>query len=132
MSKKGGRPSKLNPQTQARFLEALRLGASYEGAASYAGVHYNTFRSWMIKGQTHKSGQYVEFLEHVKEAEGQAEVKWLAKIEKAATDGQWTAAAWKLERRFPDRWGKQEKITYEKLEPPEIVGEFSDPWEEEE
>ena len=30
-------------------------------------------------------------------------------IDKAAADGKWQAAAWKLERRYPAQYGKQEK-----------------------
>jgi hypothetical protein len=30
----------------------------------------------------------------------------LAKIEKAASDNNWAAAAWKLERRYPDVYGR--------------------------
>jgi CO dehydrogenase/acetyl-CoA synthase epsilon subunit len=43
--------------------------------------------------------KYREFRERIKEAEGEATQRWLAIIEKAAVDGNWTAAAWKLERR---------------------------------
>ena len=131
MSNRVGRPSKLTPETQARFLEALRLGTSYEGSAAFAGISYRCFRNWMLKGESQKTGGYVQFFQEVKKAEGQAEVKWLAKIEKAASEGQWTAAAWKLERRFPDRWAKREHITHERIRPPEVVEEYTDPWLEE-
>jgi hypothetical protein len=30
-------------------------------------------------------------------------------IDKAAADGKWQAAAWKLERRYPTQYGRQEK-----------------------
>ncbi len=33
-------------------------------------------------------------------------LQWLAKIEKAASDGAWQAAAWKLERRYPHVYGR--------------------------
>ena len=36
-----------------------------------------------------------------------ASVGDLALITKAAQDGAWQAAAWKLERRNPSRWGRQ-------------------------
>ena len=31
---------------------------------------------------------------------------WLAKIEQAANQGHWQAAAWKLERRYPQEYGR--------------------------
>jgi hypothetical protein len=50
----------------------------------------------------------VAFHDAVKEAEGKATVGWLAKIEKAASEGNWTAAAWKLERRYPNDYGRRD------------------------
>jgi cell wall assembly regulator SMI1 len=39
-------------------------------------------------------------------AEGQAVIRWLEQIEHAAMQGNWQAAAWKLERRYPDQYGR--------------------------
>lgn len=74
------------------------MGATYELACQYANITYETFNQWM-KGKP-------EFSEAIKEAEGRAVVGWLAKIEKAANDGSWQAAAWKLERRYPSTYGR--------------------------
>lgn len=92
------RKSKFTPDTQARIVQAIELGATYELAASYGGIHYDTFRTWM--------NEKPAFSEAVKAAEGKAVVKWLAKIEQAASDGNWQAAAWKLERRYPGDYGR--------------------------
>lgn len=101
-----GRPSKLTPETQAHIVQAIEVGATYELAAQYGGVAYNTFNEWMKKGDAAKSGRYREFYEAVKSAEGKAAIKWLALIDKAATDT-WQAAAWKLERRYPNTFGRR-------------------------
>jgi hypothetical protein len=93
-----GRPTKLTPETQKKITDALQLGATYEHACNYAGIAYNTFNEWM----KHKP----DFNEIVKEAEGKATVGWLARIEQAAKDGAWQAAAWKLERRYPHDYGR--------------------------
>lgn len=47
-----------------------------------------------------------EFREAIKEAEAEAEISRLVKIESAA-DEHWQAAAWWLERRYPDRYGRK-------------------------
>jgi hypothetical protein len=94
-----GRRSKLTPETQKKITDALQLGATYEHACNYAGISYQTFNEW-TKAKP-------EFLEVVKEAEGKATVGWLARIEQAAKDGAWQAAAWKLERRYPQDYGRQ-------------------------
>lgn len=93
-----GRRSKYTPETVEKLTDAIKLGATYELATGYAGIHYDTFNEWRNK----KS----EFSEAIKAAEGVAAVGWLAKIEKAANDGTWQAAAWKLERRYPHEYGR--------------------------
>lgn len=92
------RPTKLTPEVQERICQAIAIGATYDLACKYGGITAETFAQWR-KG---KSG----FSEAVQEAEGRAVVGWLAKIEKAASDGTWQAAAWKLERRYPQDYGR--------------------------
>src|SRR5262249_52190193 len=41
------------------------------------------------------------------DAEGKAVVRWLAQIEQAAREGAWQASAWRLERRYPQEYGRQ-------------------------
>lgn len=101
-----GRNTKLTPETQARIVEAIELGATYELAAQYGGIAYNTFNEWMKEGAEATTGKKAEFYEAIKAAEGNAVTGWLRKIEAAASDGNWQAAAWKLERRYPRDYGK--------------------------
>lgn len=92
------RPSKYNPATAKKITDAIKVGATYRLACDYAGITEETFSQWRKK--------YPEFSELVKEAEGSAAIKWLALIDKAAQDGTWQAAAWKLERRYPESYGR--------------------------
>ena len=92
------RPTKYTPETAKKITDAIRVGATFHMACQYAGITEETFSQWRKK--------YPEFSEAVKEAEGGAVVKWLAQIEKAAADGTWQAAAWKLERRYPRDYGR--------------------------
>lgn len=108
-----GRPSKLTPECQARIVQAIEVGATYELAAGYGGISYETFRRWMDAGEKAKSGIFRAFFEAIKSAESKAAIKWLALIDKAAADT-WQAAAWKLERRYPQDYGRtvvQNEIT---------------------
>ena len=93
-----GRRTKYTPDTVKRLTDAITLGATYELACHYAGIDYSTFAKWM--------NEKIEFSEAIKEAEGKGVMQWLAKIEKAANDGSWQAAAWKLERRYPQTYGR--------------------------
>lgn len=92
-----GRPSKYTPETVKKITDALELGATYELACNYAGIDYSTYQKWRASKPA--------FEEATRLAEGKAAVKWLAKIEASAAD-HWQAAAWKLERRYPDKYGK--------------------------
>ena len=83
---------KLTPDVQKRICDAIAIGATYDLAAKYGGVTYETLNQWRKTKP--------QFSEAVKEAEGRAAVGWLAKIEQAANQGHWQAAAWKLERRY--------------------------------
>lgn len=104
-----GRPSKLNEDTKSRLLQAIRLGCTYDKACAFAGISYQTLRNWIKRGEQSTKGQYFDFVDELKKAEASAVVGWLAHIEKAAKDGTWQAAAWKLERRYPREWGKGDR-----------------------
>jgi hypothetical protein len=70
----------------------------------------------------------VEFLQAIKDSEGEGAETCLAVIRKAALDGIWTAAAWLLERRYPDLYGRVTRAPVEsakekpdQLPPDEVV-----------
>lgn len=94
-----GRRTKFTPETVDKLTQAIRLGATYQLACDYAGIGVSTFHDWL--------NAKPEFSQAIKEAEGKAAVLWLGKIEQAASDGNWQAAAWKLERRYPQDYGKR-------------------------
>mgnify|MGYP006275736359 CR=1 FL=1 len=93
-----GRPTKRTPETVKKLCDAIRLGACYSDACGFAGISFDTFNEWRK--------DFPEFLEAVKEAEGAGRVQLIAKIQKAANDGNWQAAAWMLERRDPQNYGR--------------------------
>ena len=94
-----GRKTKNTPETVSKLVQAIKLGATYALASSYAGISHDTFHNWM--------NTKPEFFDAVKEAEGAGAVQLLARIQKEATDGAWQAAAWILERRHPEMYGRQ-------------------------
>ena len=94
-----GRPTVRTPEKRAKLVQALALGSTRRLACLYGGLSEDAFAVWM-KADT-------DFADAIKEAEGRAAIGWLAKIEQAATNGEWTAAAWKLERRYPHEYGKR-------------------------
>lgn len=93
------RPTKYTEERATKILQAIKLGATYRLACMYGGIDEGTFANWRKR--------YSDFSDAVKEAEGAGTVQWLAKIEAAASDGNWQAAAWKLERRYPQEYGRK-------------------------
>ncbi len=91
------RKSKYTPDVVEKVVQAIRLGMTYELTAHYAGIAPSTLYEWL--------NNKPEFSEAVKAAEGRAAATWLVRIEDAAKM-QWQAAAWKLERRYPQDYGR--------------------------
>lgn len=112
MAKSKGRPSKLTPETRKRLFDAIKAGCYYDVACRYAGISYATFRNWINKGEKSKSGEFFDFLEALKQAEAEAEVRmvmlWQSKMPE-----DWKAARDFLARRYPERWAQKDKIDLE-------------------
>jgi transposase len=90
-----------------KLEQAILLGATYELAAKYAGISWYTFQKWRDQAVTAKEGTPLAHLrDRLEQAEGRAAIGWLAKIEKAANEGNWTAAAWKLQKRYPEAYDR--------------------------
>jgi hypothetical protein len=90
-----------------KLEQAILIGATYDLAAKFAGIHVDTFRKWREQSITAKAGTpLAELRDRLEQAEGRAAIGWLAKIEKAANEGNWQAASWKLERRYPEQFGR--------------------------
>jgi len=112
-----GQPLKLIKHgVKEKFLAALAKGASYTISCGYAGISYQTLRRWMIRAEAimdlheeqlevHPDVEYFRFYCDIKRVESYAAIKWLEKIDKAS-DFHWQAAAWKLERRHPEDYGR--------------------------
>jgi hypothetical protein len=106
---KSGRTSKFTPERAEKILEALRLGVPQNTAVTYGGISESTFYNWLADAKKDDAPTHlVEFLESVKAARAEAEVRSVAIIQNAARK-QWQAAAWFLERSFPSHWAKTDR-----------------------
>ena len=111
-----GQPTKLTDTVQAKVLEALRAGSYKTVAAAYAGVSVSSIYHWLEWGEAdleaEKESIYADFFQAVKKAEADHEVTALLVLDRAASTGKgsWQAAAWKLERKHPDRWGRRQRV----------------------
>lgn len=91
------RNSKYTPETIKRILDLLRTGVRLRVAATAAGISESTLFNW--------KNQYPEFADQVEQAQAESCVFYLEIIRKAA-ETNWQAAAWFLERRFPDDFAR--------------------------
>lgn len=97
-----GRPSKRTPEREARIAEALRAGNTRKAACAYGGISQSQFAEWLAR--------FHDFRDTIEKAEADAEVRAVAQIATAAQAGTWQAAAWWLERRRPDDYGRRDRI----------------------
>ncbi len=111
------RPSKYTPATAKKITDAIRVGATFRLACMYAGISEDTFMAWRKR--------YPDFADAINQAEGAGAAAWLGMIEKAAQEGNWQAAAWKLERKYPREYGRRVIQSFEDI-PPEKIPDLSD------
>lgn len=122
--------SKLTPEAKASILDSISKGMAQKLIAARAGISPRTLQHWLTLGRRNQGQQWIAFYAEVKKAESDAIAEKVAIILKAATgttektvkrtvfpDGtskeettnrkvfEWTAAAWWLERNFPDLYG---------------------------
>ena len=112
------RPSKLTLEVQNKLVDLIKAGSYSATAAQVCGISPSTYYNWMRDGRDalakqeegHKltagNKRYLEFMHAIKEAEAIAESIAIAQIRRAAQDGSWQAAAWYLERKHAERWGR--------------------------
>ena len=101
----------LDLQVVETLTAAIRLGAPREQAAAAAGIGVSTLYKWLQEGETDLGRPLTrELVDAVKKAEAESMTNALLCIQRAAEEGKWQAAAWLLERRFPDSFGRRQSI----------------------
>lgn len=110
------RPTEPNDLVTKRIVDAIRAGASLEGAARGAGLSPRTAETWLARGREEAEGAFASFARAVDGAELELEQHLVGAIIVAART-QWSAAAFLLERRF-QRWAKPTSVTAGATTPP--------------
>lgn len=132
-----GRPSLLTPEVIEDVRRLLPTCLYLETVADYIGVSRMSFHHWLKRGRKEadrlskkgakprpREALYAEFFYVHKKSLAEGQLHDLGVIKKASADqvipgtddtppsirkGEWQAAAWRLERRFPQQWGKKER-----------------------
>ena len=132
------RLTKLTPETHAKIIRFIYPGGCYlESACAAAGIGTQTMRDWLKRAASKPRSIYGKFAADVEEALGMDEARTVmtherlsaSSVEGKATCGkcgekvtisvpvpgnvQLHALQWKLERKFPKRYGNRIKVTQE-------------------
>lgn len=138
ITKSLGPKSKLNKRTSKIIVESLRQGLAITRACVLAGITPPTFYRWIENGQKNVSEKYRNFFLECRKAEVQCEESCIKVIRKAINGDlvskkkkkiynkqgemtskevnttknapSWTAAMTFLERKYPDRWGRNDRL----------------------
>ncbi len=108
-------PTRLSPKVQETICEAIEAGTTLEIAARAARIGPRTLDEWLHHGRNElrenpdAEGPCADFVRAVTVASATFEKDTLAMIQDAAPKN-WTAAAWLLERKFPERYAKVDRL----------------------
>lgn len=119
-----GRPTLLTPELQEKICRMIRRGCYIEVAAEANGIAKETLFNWFRRGRSKDPADemYRNFLTELNAAQAEAEMRDVglldALIHAEDADGNPVEGAkpnaglltWRLERRFPSRWGRAERV----------------------
>lgn len=97
-----GRPTKRTPEIERAFLHGIEMGLSIRECCIIAGISRETYSQWMKN--------FPEFSDLKRYAEFKPMERALKCIRDAMFHN-WRAAAWWLERRYPQEYSLKRKIT---------------------
>ena len=105
-----GAPSRLTDEIREQLEDDLAHGASQAAAAQRVGIGRRTLQRWLADGRViRREAEPLAELSVELPLYGRlatAEAGLVASIIQAAQLGSWQAAAWMLERAFPERWSR--------------------------
>ena len=103
-----GRPPKLTPEMIEQICDLLIQGSTIAGAAMLTGISESTIYRWLAMGKAEGADSiFVELVARVAEAIESSEFELLQRMRIAGSKpDHWRATAWMLERRFPEKYGK--------------------------
>lgn len=108
-----GRPTLCTEEMIQKICGLLRQGNYFDVACRSFGINPTTALEWIARGEGRSdmpsAPHFVKFSEEVRKAVAVAEPLLINEIQRAAKNGQWTAAAFILERKFPNRWGRKDQ-----------------------
>jgi hypothetical protein len=153
MTRPGGRPTALTSQVLEDVRRLLPTCLYLETVADFLGLDRSTVRKWLKRGaQEHqrvsrakrarfrrREAIFVELFLTFRKALAEGLIYDLGIIKKASADqvvsdesgrpvsirpGQWQAAAWRADRRFPELWGRKDTVVTSDVSQRELDAEI--------
>lgn len=103
-----GRPP-IPPDKYKEFIDLIKAGNYIETACAVVGVSKGSVYKKLREGRNEESEEAVDFLNAVKKAMAESESRDVVLIGRAA-EKNWTAAAWRLERKY-ERWRRKDNLS---------------------
>ena len=105
---------RLNSDLLKKIVDLIKVGNYAKTACLASGITEDTYYRWLKTGQedikNDKETIFSEFSESIMRARAEAEARNVMTIQKASqTD--WKAASWWLERTNNQEWGRRQDIT---------------------
>ena len=94
----------LQPKLTANICTLLSEGLSIKSACSLSGVCERVFHEWQRRGQSGEEPYASFFFDSVSRAQDSWKARLIRRVE-AASQGDWRAAAFLLERQYPSEFG---------------------------
>lgn len=105
--KKRGPKTKLTPEVEAGILKHLEVGAFLKHAAEAEGVSYEALNDWSRRADAGEK-PYAAFMAKVRKVRARDAIRSQSVVTRAQlqrVDGDYRAAQWNLERKFPKEYG---------------------------
>jgi transposase-like protein len=109
--------SKFTEENRSAILRYLEAGNTVETACRMVGVHRSQIYRWLKRGEDARAGTiFRTFYDDVQAAEARAEVRAMTIVQQGMRDDpRW--AAWYLERRRPEQWGRRGSVEHPQAGP---------------
>jgi len=118
MARRGRKPF-LTDALKRDVVTILAVGCTRRAAAAYVGCTPRTIRNTAARDP--------EFAEQLRAAEGRQELTYLTRIHEAAIKPQyWRAAAWFLEHRLPDIYGRRKPDSVSRRQAVDLLQQFAE------
>lgn len=108
-----GRTRKLDDDLELKLLKHLRHGVSRRDSCAACSLGYSTFERWLKEGADLEADHQLRgFRGRVQRAEAMAKIQLISAVRRASAT-EWKPAAWLLERKWPEEFGRRDHVTQE-------------------